>query len=224
MCSRNNDTLRQPSTQSPRERRRRAATARILDAARSLLLEGVSIDALSLREVAHRADFTPGALYRYFDDRDDLLARLFRDAGLRMGEALPPLPARPDLAWLHAVGLAYLDFAGRYPEDLALLFQHQARVATWDEYARKAWPFSAVSQGVAAGARRGSIVLPEGLDAAGTTLAFWGLLHGLTELRRTHLRDVDGPFDQVQRLALAAFIRSLRPTSAPFASGEGVRS
>jgi AcrR family transcriptional regulator len=192
-------------------RRRQAAEDRILDAARSLLLEGTSVDALSLREVARRADFTPGALYRYFTDRDDLLATLFRGAGLRMAAAFPPVPDAPGTEWMLAVGLAYLEFAARHPEDLMLLFQHRARVPSWDEYVVKAWPFSLVTHGVAEGARLGSIVLPDGLDAAGTAFAFWGLLHGMTELCRTHLPDVRGPFADLQRAALGAFIATLTP-------------
>jgi hypothetical protein len=130
-----------------------------------------------------------------------------------MGAAFPPKPDEPDPAWMLAVGLAYLDFAREHPEDLMLLFQHQARVATWDEYLVKAWPFSLVADGVAEGARRGSIVLPDGLDPAGAAFAFWGLLHGMTELRRTHLRDVRGPFGEYQRAALTAFIAALEPAS-----------
>jgi AcrR family transcriptional regulator len=200
---------------TPRARRRQAAEARILDAARSLLLDGTSVDSLSLREVARRADFTPGALYRYFADRDDLLATLFRGAGQRMAAAYPPRPEDPDTAWLLSVGLAYLEFARQHPEDLMLLFQHQARVSTWDDYVAKALPFGLVAGALADGARRGTIVLPDGLDAAGTAFAFWGLLHGMTELRRTHLRDVQGPFADLQRASLAAFIAKLEPTGSP---------
>ena len=42
---------------------------RILDAARQLLVTRTTIESLSLREVARLADFTPGALYRYFKDQ-----------------------------------------------------------------------------------------------------------------------------------------------------------
>ena len=151
-----------PSTtgDSPRDRRRRAAERRILDAARSILLEGTSIDALSLREVARRADFTPGALYRYFDDRTDIIATLFREAGRSLGAALPEAPSTPDADWMRAVGLAYLRFAEEHPEDLVLLFQHQARVATWQDYVTFAWPFSFLVDGVREGADQGLLVLP----------------------------------------------------------------
>jgi AcrR family transcriptional regulator len=199
--------------ESPRERRRRAAKRRILDAARSILLEGTSVDALSLREVARRADFTPGALYRYFDDRTDIIAALFREAGRRLGDALPEAPTTPDAAWLRTVGLAYLKFAEEHPEDLMLLFQHQARVATWQEYVTLAWPFSLLVEALREGADRGLLVLPSELGAAGTAYAFWSVLHGMTELRRTHLGNVRGDFAAVDRAALAFFTAALEPPS-----------
>lgn len=207
----------------PRERRRREAERRVLDAARAILLEGTSVDALSLREVARRADFTPGALYRYFDDRMDLIATLFREAGQRLGAAIPEPPDPPDSAWLADVGTAYLEFAGEHPEDLVLLFQHQARVETWGEYVARAWPFSLVVGALADGARRGLIVLPPGLDAAGTAFAFWSLLHGMTELRRTHLRDVRGDFAPMERAALSTFLATLRPPARTRTTSGGPR-
>ena len=195
----------------PRQRRRRAAEERILEAARQILLEGTSVEALSLREVARRADFTPGALYRYFDDRMDLIRRLFREAGQRLGAALLPAQGKPDARWLLAVGVAYLEFAREHPGDLMLLFQHQARVATWQEYVTLASPFSLIVEAVHGGAESGRLILPDGLDAAGTAYAFWGLLYGMTELRRTHLRDVRGDFPEAQHAALRHFVASLEP-------------
>jgi AcrR family transcriptional regulator len=195
----------------PRQRRRRAAEERILGAARQILLEGTSVEALSLREVARRADFTPGALYRYFDDRMDLITRLFREAGRRLGAALLPARDEPDARWLLAVGVAYLEFAREHPEDLMLLFQHQAQVATWQQYVTLAWPFSLIVEAVRGGAESGRLVLPHGLDAAATAYAFWGLLYGMTELRRTHLRDVRGDFTEAQLAALRHFVATLEP-------------
>jgi AcrR family transcriptional regulator len=211
-----NDAIERSSrSESPRERRRYEAEQRILDAARRILLEGTSVDALSLREVARRADFTPGALYRYFDDRMDLIATLFREAGGRLGSALPRPPESPDVVWLVDLGAAYLRFAAEHPEDLMLLFQHQARVGTWSEYVTRAWPFSLLVEVLADGERRGLLVLPQGLDAAGTAFAFWSLLHGMTELRRTHLREVRGDFSAIEHAALAAFTLGLEPPSTP---------
>jgi AcrR family transcriptional regulator len=106
---------------SPRSRRRHASRERILEAAGSIVHEE-GIDALSLRRVAALADYTVGALYRYFDSRDALLiavaeAVLHRLAE-RMGRALD------DRAGLEAVCRAvdaYRDFAQEDAHGFALI-------------------------------------------------------------------------------------------------------
>jgi AcrR family transcriptional regulator len=79
-----------PST-SPRHERKLATRRALLDAALSLMAEGRSFGALSLREVARVAQVVPTAFYRHFRDMDELglaladetfhaLRRLLRDA------------------------------------------------------------------------------------------------------------------------------------------------
>jgi AcrR family transcriptional regulator len=58
---------------SPRARRRAANLERIIESAVEVAVED-GIDALSIKKVAELADYTPGALYRYFDSKDALLA------------------------------------------------------------------------------------------------------------------------------------------------------
>lgn len=59
----------------PRARRRDANVERILEAAMTLVAQG-GLEALSMARLADAVDLTPGALYRYFDSKDALLARL----------------------------------------------------------------------------------------------------------------------------------------------------
>ena len=56
-------------------RRRTRNRQAILDAALALI-EVSGIDGWSMRELAERVDYTPGALYRYFDGKAALLAAL----------------------------------------------------------------------------------------------------------------------------------------------------
>ena len=55
-----------------RERHHSETREEILAAAREVLLERGAAD-LSLREIARRAGFSPGALYKYFDNKDDVI-------------------------------------------------------------------------------------------------------------------------------------------------------
>ena len=103
---------------SRRDRRRLSTREEILIAARELMLE-VGPEALSLRQVARRADFSPAALYTYFASRDELVAALFAESFERLDAYLrrvpPELPADRRVVEL---GMAYLDFARENPMDL----------------------------------------------------------------------------------------------------------
>ncbi|MCX6373278.1 MAG: TetR/AcrR family transcriptional regulator [Actinobacteria bacterium] len=206
------DTPAPPVTEGRRAQRHSATEERILAAARSLLLERATIDTLSMREVARRAGFTPGALYRYFDDRRHLIEALFLDALARLGTYLETAGGSQGPERLTELGLAYLRFGRERPELLTLLFQTPVPTTAWGEYISVAWPFTlvvaAVRQGVDEGALR---LLPE-LDEAGTAYSFWALVHGFATLESGHLKSVRGDFAALQRAGLAAFVDELRPT------------
>ncbi|ETX05333.1 MAG: hypothetical protein ETSY2_23585, partial [Candidatus Entotheonella gemina] len=63
---------------SPRARRRQRVRRAFLDAARRMVVEQGPA-ALSLREVARQADYSPAALYEYFESRNALLAALIQE-------------------------------------------------------------------------------------------------------------------------------------------------
>ena len=196
----------------PGARRRDAAEQRIITAAREALLEQTTADSLSLREVARRADFTPGALYRYFASRDALLETLFRQAlELLTSYVEPPMKGRRGVQRLRAVGGAYLDFGRDHPQDLALIFQSAAHVPSWKEYVQLASPFSMLAAAVREDVAAGLLTVPPNLDPDGLAYAFWALLHGLAELQRAHLRLVQGDFESMDRAALAHFLAPLDP-------------
>ena len=209
-------------TRSPQDRRRQAVADTIIAAARSIVLDRTTVDALSMREVARRADYTVGALYRYFPSRRALLGALFADAGRLMTSYFEPALELPASARLMAFADAYLAFGREHPEDLVLLFQTAAQVPTWNEYVQIASPFTLAVQAVAEGAAIGTVRLPAGLDAADTAYGFWTLLHGMAELQRTHLRDVkrdpQRDVDYVQHAILDHFVASITPSAAPAAS------
>jgi AcrR family transcriptional regulator len=195
-----------------RARRRDAVEQRIIAAARQALLDRTTADSLSLRDVARRADFTPGALYRYFDSREALLVSLFRQALDLLASYVEPAAAEQrGLPRLRAVAAAYLAFGRDHPQDLALIFQSSAHVPTWEEYAEVARPFSTLVVAIRQDVEAGLLALPPGLDGAGLAYALWAQLHGMAELQRVHLRLVSGDFAAMQRAALEHFLAPLEP-------------
>src|SRR5262245_740434 len=100
-----------------RERERHEMRERIIEAARRLFVtEGY--DRTTLRRIAEEIEYTPGAIYAYFKDKDAILYALhqqgFEQLGRRMAEAVAG--AGNPLVALERIGREYLAFAVENPE------------------------------------------------------------------------------------------------------------
>jgi AcrR family transcriptional regulator len=208
------ETTPQSVESSPRLSRHDETRARILAAAQDILLERTSADALPLREVARRAGFAPGALYRYFEGRDDLIQSLYVAAlqvlGSYLGGAIEGTAGSAGAAErLLSLGRAYLRFGRERPQDLVLLFESAVPSATWADYVGVAWPFTLIVETVAGGIESRELEPLPGLDAAGTAYAYWALVHGFAALQAGHLAGVAGDFETMHTAALDAFVARL---------------
>jgi len=86
---------------SARDRRRKAREQAILDAAMCIVDEGGE-RALTMRSLAKSLDLSPGAMYRYFDGRDAIIAALAQRTISGYAQALR---VREEAARRHAAGL-----------------------------------------------------------------------------------------------------------------------
>lgn len=102
-----------------------ARRALILDAARAVFFE-LGLEGTSLREIAKRAGYTPGAIYNYFNNREEIYAALLSESLERLKEAVdnadsdPAEPAAPAL--LQARARAFFKFYQDNPQDMDLGF------------------------------------------------------------------------------------------------------
>lgn len=82
--------------------------------------------ALSLRAIARELAITAPAIYNYYPSRDDLVTALIKDAYSSFGEAQSAAaltqPEGDLIARFKAVGLAYRDWAVRFPQRYQLIF------------------------------------------------------------------------------------------------------
>lgn len=108
----------------PRARRRKANIRRILESATALIAQQ-GVEALSIKKVADAADYTPGALYRYFPSKEALLAGVLAEIieGLTdsLAAAVERTQGHPPLAGIMAQLLTYRAFARTEPHRFALL-------------------------------------------------------------------------------------------------------
>ncbi len=80
--------------------------------------------AITMRDLAEATGRSPMGLYRYFGDRDEIIAWLRTDAFNRFSDALEEAFASGSDAFARAraVGQAYLDFALKHPDAYRLMF------------------------------------------------------------------------------------------------------
>jgi AcrR family transcriptional regulator len=92
---------------------------RVLIDAALLLAEEGGPGAVSVREAARRAGVSPGAPFRHFPSRDDLMLAVAEEAQRRfraeLEAALATVPADDPLARFRALGLGYLRWARKNP-------------------------------------------------------------------------------------------------------------
>lgn len=97
--------------------------ALVLDAARSVFAEK-GVEGASIREIAKRASYTPGAIYSYFDSKEAIYAALLAESLERLNQDVAAARGprtQPHLA-LSAKAQAWFGFYARNPRDLDLGF------------------------------------------------------------------------------------------------------
>lgn len=153
----------------------------LLEASLHLIRE-VGPGAFTLREVARRAGVSHNAPYRHFRDKEELLAALAAEGFDRLTAAMTKAAesATGALDRLRASGRGYVEFALRYPQHFAVMFE-------------VSWKFELYPQTQAAGERAfGTLgryveacqaegLLPPG-DARPFALLAWSMVHGVAKL------------------------------------------
>lgn len=96
--------------------------ALILDAARAAFFE-LGLEGASMREIAKRAGYTPGAIYSYFSSREEIYATLLGESLLRLNAHVAAAPGDGTPAErVRSKASAFFDFYRENPRDLDLGF------------------------------------------------------------------------------------------------------
>src|SRR5882762_9997915 len=105
-----------------RARARDTVRTRILDAARDLFVQN-GIEAVTMRAIAKRIEYTPTTIYHHFRDKHALLVDLCqRDMG-SLAHAFQRIGRIEDPAdRLRRLGMAYVDFAVDHPSHYRFIF------------------------------------------------------------------------------------------------------
>lgn len=153
----------------------------LLVAAVGLLGEHRSLASVTLRGVAAAAGVSPTAVYRHFDDRDDLLRQAIAWCWRRFDAALD-VPATDDpVADFRAQGRAYLRFALEEPGLYRVLFSHRERLGSQPDHPGLAVFQELVDRVAGLLARRG-----DDRDPWFVAVQVHTWIHGIADLQGSH--------------------------------------
>jgi len=166
-----------------RERRQARTREAIIQAAEEII-EAQGPDALNMRDVAERIDYSVSNLYEYFSGKDELLAAVIKEAIIRLmmhvRQISTSLSARERL---QSYGHAYLEFARTHPELYLLIFGRRATHTHMAEL--ESTPYDLLQQIVQEGIAAGTFVPRPDFGLQEMTLGCWSLVHGIAMLRLT---------------------------------------
>ena len=157
-----------------RSRRSLATRERILEAARDLF-DSEGFEAVSMRRIAGKVDYTVAALYRHFPDKSSLIQEILDSGGSSFLGLAPKMPSDDPVERVRQECAAYVEFGLKWPGRYRLLFITPPNdVADLDRYSGIR---NAVRDAVAAGRFR----LAD-MDIDGVTRTIWAAMHGVVSL------------------------------------------
>lgn len=176
-------------TKERRERERLDTRERILAAAREMFAtEGY--EAVTMRAIAERIEYTPTALYHHFPSKQALVSELCQSDFMQLAKFFQSKQAPTDpVERLYAVGDAYLSFAMEHPSQYRFMFMtvlpdlehtphHLERTKESAEHNAYAFLREACQEAIDQKRFR-----PEFTDPDVIAQLCWSTIHGLISLR-----------------------------------------
>ena len=171
-----------------REAYRESLREEILDAARQLFAVN-GYEATSIRSIATKVGASPGILYHYFEDKQDIMAHLVRETFSKLSQRLEAIRGDGDLpeARMRRGLRAYIEFGLEHPHHYALLFM---KIDSWDgnEKIQEAFQIqgSAAFNCLRMMAREcidRNVLRPDIRDAEELAQTLWAAIHGLVSIQ-----------------------------------------
>lgn len=200
-----------------REREKQELRTRILDAARELFAE-LGYEAVTMRKIAERIEYSPTAIYFHFKDKEALMRELCEVDFAKLAQQFRTIAREKDpIERLRKVGHAYVAFGLEYPNHYRLMFmtpqpaigKSEAEEARRGNPEEDAYAFlkATISDGLAQKRFR-----PELTDADLIAQTVWSGTHGVVSLHIAKRNDdwVDWrPVRKTATLIIDGMIRGL---------------
>jgi AcrR family transcriptional regulator len=207
-----------------RQRQKESLRASILDAARELFVQH-GFEAVTMRKIAEKIEYSPTAIYQHFADKESLVQELCANDFLTLAEAFGRLAEIADpIDRLREMGEAYVGFARSNPNQYRFMFMVPHPESTWSNAEREgdrgnpnrdAYTFLrwTCTQAIEQGRVRPDLDHP---DVAAQLV--WGAMHGIIALQIAMAEDdwVEWqPLEQLGASMVETLIRGITPPDQP---------
>lgn len=203
--------------QDRRAREKQQLREQILDAARDILVTQ-GYDALSMRKVASRIEYSPTAIYLHFQDKQSLIAELCEETFARLVRELADLPSesKDPLVCLRRGLERYVEFGLKYPQHYLAAFVIPNGVSSDDaSLTRLQAPESngmqalGILRQIVADCVRQKKLRAKDVDVM--TRALWAGVHGITSLLIGYEHFPWGDRQLVIRTLIDSLVDGLKP-------------
>ncbi len=169
------------------------------------------IEALSMREIAGRIDYSPSGLYEYFSSKEEIIEALvdigFASLSARLERGIQGATAT---ARLQEAGKVYMQFALQEPQLYLMMFNHKQIFPFSLNVVEQDTAYSQLVQVLRDGLISGEFRSASGAGAQELAYTSWSLMHGLSMLRLTLMNQVPEDIDNIHERAFQAFVEQLR--------------
>lgn len=180
-----------------KEREREKMKRQILNSAMKLFLE-LGYEKTSIRSIAEDIEYSPGTIYLYYKDKNDLLYALQKDAFIEFAKVFVKVQNIADpFERLLQLGREYLSFGLNNPELYELMFLLTAPMESLD-FNEELWEegrsiYMMLENLIEICQNEGHF---KNADTPGLAIMIWGTVHGLTTI---HLRRRNTMFGEEER-------------------------
>jgi AcrR family transcriptional regulator len=166
------------------------------------------LDGVSMRSIAESLGCSQTALYRYFSDKEEILAAVRTSAFLRFAAALEAAQTGQDAREdARAIGKAYLQFAQDEPDAYSLMFDlRQPDPSRYPELV------AAIRRTKACAAPYVRTMIAEGIisgDAEELGHFFWAAAHGLVSLHAKGFMGFGGALTELHAAMMRLLLRGM---------------
>jgi AcrR family transcriptional regulator len=202
--------VRNAKVTSPREKRRARTRETILEAAMQIVMQN-GVEALSMREIAGRIDYSPSGLYEYFSSKEEIIDALVDEGFARLAARMKHgIQGETALLRLQEAGKVYMQFALQEPQLYLMMFNRKPPAPFPLTHVEQDTAYSYLTQILRDGLQSGEFRSANGAGWQELAYASWSLMHGLSMLRLTLMSQVIEDIDYLHERAFQAFVAQLK--------------